>query len=94
MPEPVTSAAMSALGPITLADAGGPAAVSKRRKRNGFVGFLRLVVRLVMLVIVLGGVTIGVGIATGNLDATTVLAQARALPMQIRELSVLRSLLP
>ena len=94
MSEPVTSAAMSALGPITLADARAPLAATKRRKRNGFVGFLRMVIRLVMLVIVLGAVTIGVGIATGNLDAATVFAEARALPVQIRELSVVRSLFP
>ena len=92
--EPATSSAeMSALGPITLVAAASNPAI-KRRKPNAVLGFLRLVIRLVMLVIVLGAVTVGVGIATGNLDAATVLAKARALPMQIRELHVVRSLLP
>ena len=89
----MTSARIDALGPITLAT-DAPIPKIQRRKPNAFFGFLRLVVRLVMLAIVLGAVTVGVGIATGNLDAQTLLAQARELPTQIREHSTTRSLLP
>ena len=90
----MSSAEIDALGPVTLAAAEVPIPTIKRRKPNAILGFLRLVVRLVLLAIVLGAVTVGVGIATGNLNARTLLAQARELPAQIRELSILRNLVP
>jgi hypothetical protein len=100
-PEPVTarpaapsSSEIDALGPITVAPRDAPAPARRRRKPNAFLGVLRLIVRLVMLLIILGAVIIGVGIATGTWDAPTVLARARALPEQVRDSSIVRSLLP
>lgn len=94
-PEPAKkSAEIEALGPITLAAPTASIPAVKSRKRNPILGFLRLIVRLVMLAIVLGAVIIGVGIATGNLKAAEVLAQARELPAPIQQHSIVRSLLP
>jgi hypothetical protein len=88
------SAAIDVLGPITVAPIGPQFRVGKRRKPNAFLGFLRLLLRLLMLVFILGAVALGVGIATGTLDARTVLAHAQALPTQIRDHSIVQSLLP
>ena len=47
------------------------------------MGFLKFV----WLLIVIGAVIVGVGLATGALDGATLLAQARDVPAQIRDLS-------
>lgn len=86
------------LGPITVvAGAATVAARGKRRKSGFFTGLLRII----MLLLILGGVILGVGLATGTFDGPTLLAQAqalpeqaRALPDQIRNLSIVKTLLP
>jgi hypothetical protein len=86
------------LGPITAVGTATTARTrGKRRKSGFFTGLLRIV----MLLIILGVVIVGVGIATGTWDGPTLLAQAktlpeqaRALPDQIRNLSIVKTLLP
>lgn len=93
-PAQASSAEIDALGPIIPVAADVPLTRKKPRRPNVFLGFLSLLARLVMLLIVLGAVIVGVGLATGTLDAPTLVSQARALPMQIRDHSMVRSLLP
>jgi hypothetical protein len=86
------------LGPITVvAGAATIAARGQRRKSGFFTGLFRVL----MLLLILGGVILGVGLATGTFDGPTLLAQAqalpeqaRALPDQIRNLSIVKTLLP
>jgi hypothetical protein len=89
VPEPVAAEVATQpdpLGPITAV-----ATNRGKRRKSGFFGGL---IRFLMLLIVLGAVIVGVGIATGYLDGPTLLAQARALPDQTRNLSIVRDLLP
>ncbi|NBW11027.1 MAG: hypothetical protein EBR82_23650 [Caulobacteraceae bacterium] len=96
VPEPVAAEKAvepDPLGPITAVAAAGSRG---KRRKTGFFGAL---FRLLILAIVAGAIIVGVGIATGRLDGPTLLAQARALPDQARQLSVdapafVRNLLP
>jgi hypothetical protein len=90
VPEPVATEAArpDPLGPITVA---GTVASRARRRKSGVFGGL---MRVLMLLIVLGAVILGVGLATGTWDGPTLLAQARTLPDQVRTLSVVKSLFP
>ncbi len=96
VPEPVAAEKAvepDPLGPITAVAAAGSRG---KRRKTGFFGAL---FRLLILAIVAGAIIIGVGIATGRTDVPTLLAQARALPDQARQLSVdapafVRNLLP
>lgn len=101
VPEPVAAEkAVEAdpLGPITVV---GTAATARGRSKRRKSGFFAGLVRIVMLLIILGAVIVGVGLATGTWDVPTLLAeakalpeQARALPDQIRNLSIVKTLLP
>ena len=98
VPEPVAvekALEPDPLGPITAV----ATAASKGKRRKS--GFLTGLVRVLMLLIILGAVILGVGLATGTFDGPTLLAQAqalpeqaRALPDQVRNLSIVRTLLP
>jgi hypothetical protein len=98
VPEPVAAEKAvepDPLGPITVVATA--ASKAKRRKRGFFTGLFRVL----MLLIILGGVILGVGLATGTFDGPTLLAQAqalpeqaRALPDQVRNLSIVKTLLP
>jgi hypothetical protein len=101
VPEPVAAEkAVEAdpLGPITVV---GTAAKAKGRGKRRKSGFFAGLARILMLLIILGAVIVGVGLATGTWDVPTLLAeakalpeQARALPDQIRNLSIVKTLLP
>jgi hypothetical protein len=101
VPEPVAAEkAVEAdpLGPITVV---GTAATARGRGKRRKSGFFTGLARIVMLLIILGAVIVGVGLATGTWDVPTLLAeakalpeQARALPNQIRNLSIVKTLLP
>lgn len=78
------------LGPISAIETGPPRWTAKRRRSNPFVGFLKLI----WLLIVIGAVIVGVGLATGALDGPTLVAQARDLPGQMRDPSFWRTLIP
>jgi len=86
-PAPATS---DGLGPISAGAVSAPVWAGKRRKKNPFLGFLKLI----WLLTVIGAVIVGVGIVTGYLDGPTLLAQARELPTLFRDHSVVRTLLP
>jgi hypothetical protein len=93
VPEPVAveaAAEPDPLGPITAV---GTAAIRgrKRRRKSGFFGGL---LRVLMLLIILGAVVLGVGLATGTWTGPGLLAEARALPDQVRDLSIVKTLLP
>ncbi|GEM_PF-4791142 len=96
VPEPI--AAEKAVEPDPLGPITAVAAAGSRGKRKG-TGFFGALLRLLILAIVAGAIIIGVGIATGRLDGPTLLAQARALPDQARQLpstapAFIRDLLP
>ena len=86
-PAPVLS---DGLGPLSSVASTTPSWAARRRKRNPFLGFLKLI----WLLIVIAAVIVGVGIVTGYLDGPTLLAQARELPAVIRDHSIVRTLLP
>ncbi|CAN5331308.1 hypothetical protein BH09PSE1_BH09PSE1_07700 [soil metagenome] len=71
------------LWPVTPDEVVAPRWARKKRKPNVFLGILRVIV----LLIVIGAVIVGVGIATGTLDGPTLLAQ-------VRDLSIVKSVLP
>ena len=78
------------LGPLSLVETGLPRRTARRRRRNPIVGVLKLI----WLLIVIGAVIVGVGLATGALNGPTLLAQARDLGVQLRAPSFWRALIP